>query len=125
MKKLLLMFVGLFILATAAYAAPVAPILDVSSHLPRSKPIVEMEDAIINAAKEIGWQTRIIAQGHIEATIYVRAHTAKATILYTSEGYEIKYLDSYNLKYDPTKGTIHRNYNKWIQKLNSRIYRKL
>ena len=123
MKQLLVLFIGLFMFASVAYAAD--PVQNVSSHLPRSKPITEVEDAIIAATKERGWQTRIVAPGHIEATIYVRAHMAKVTITYAGESYEINYLDSNNLKYNPAKGTIHSNYNKWIRNLDSSIYKKL
>ena len=54
-----------------------------------------------------------------------RDHEAVVEVKYTTDMYQILYVSSVNLHYDPSKHTIHYNYNKWVRTLNAYIYKKL
>ena len=97
--------------------APVIP----SSAL--SLTIEQVRNTIISAAHAKNWQVQQIDDGHMLATVKVRKHTAVVDIYYSTDTYSIIYNNSEALR---KKGdTIHRNYNKWIIKLNKVIRLKL
>ena len=79
-----------------------------------------MKKAIIAAGAGLGWAMNSTEPGHIVGTLNVRSHGAVVDIPYTTESYSILYKDSTNLKYS-SSGTIHSNYNGWIQNLNRAI----
>jgi hypothetical protein len=116
-------------LATILFGCRTAPVYNIySSPVPmtsaKKATMDQVEQAIVGAAGELGWNTRLIASGHIEANIMVRAkHTAAVDIKYTSDSFSIKYKYSNNLKYDGIR--IHKNYNSWIRRLKQRITSKL
>ena len=83
----------------------------------------DVERAIIEGARVRGWQPRVVEPGHIEAVLYIRSHVAKVDIYFGTTSYSINYKDSVNLDYKD--GRIHRNYNKWVQNLNSDIQSKI
>jgi hypothetical protein len=55
--------------------------------------------------------------------LYIRSHVATVDIYFGTTSYSIIYKDSVNLDYKD--GRIHRNYNKWVQNLNSDIQSKI
>jgi hypothetical protein len=77
--------------------------------------------AIKLAGLNLGWQVSKVKPGLAQAQIFLRDHMALVEIPYTKEDFSIIYKDSTNLNYDPEKGTIHKNYNGWIQNLRSAI----
>ena len=83
----------------------------------------DVERAIIEGARVRGWQPRVVEPGHIEAVLYIRSHVATVDIYFGTTSYSINYKDSVNLDYKD--GRIHRNYNKWVQNLNSDIQSKI
>ena len=55
----------------------------------------------------------------------LRTHVAIVDVTYDTSTYSIQYVDSTNLNYNESKGTIHKNYNGWIQNLENAIQREL
>jgi len=85
----------------------------------------DVSKAIKSAGTALGWQMKEQTPGHIVGTLHVRSHMAQVDITYTLDEYSITYKDSQNLKYDAGAGTIHRNYNGWIQNLTNGINAQL
>lgn len=77
--------------------------------------------AIKIAGVGLDWQVRKVKPGLAEAQLYIRDHMALVEIPYSKESFSIKYKNSSNLKYDAAKGTIHSNYNGWVQNLRNAI----
>ncbi len=75
--------------------------------------------AIMRAGIRFGWQMTDTAPGVITARIALRGHTATAEVKYNVRTYSIEYRDSTNL--DAGGGTIHKNYNGWIENLDREI----
>ncbi|MFH0260694.1 hypothetical protein ACGRH2_09730 [Vibrio barjaei] len=79
--------------------------------------------AITEAATNRGWVITEPEEGVLKAAISVRSHKAEAKIPYTNKFYSITYVSSKNLK--ASDGEIHRNYNRWINNLNTDIRKQL
>jgi hypothetical protein len=85
----------------------------------------QVEKTIIAAGFGLGWAMEPTAPGHIQGTLHLRDHTAVVDIPYSTHSYSITYNSSDNLEYDPSDGTIHKNYNSWIQNLDNAIKARL
>ena len=97
----------------------------------------DVQKAIIRAGSGLGWNISPVEPGHATGTLYLRKHMAKVDIRYDLKGYSITYNDSSNLNFEPagtetsdpatgetqksTTGTIHSNYNGWVQNLDNAI----
>ncbi|MBL4241093.1 hypothetical protein KW517_07530 [Vibrio fluvialis] len=79
--------------------------------------------AITQAALQRGWVIQEIEPGLLDAKISVRNHFAEIHIPYNEKYYSILYVRSENLKADD--GSIHRNYNRWVNNLNVDIKKQL
>jgi hypothetical protein len=79
----------------------------------------DVKAAILRAGARLGWQMTEAGPGVINARIALRTHTASADVKYTTNTYSIVYRDSTNL--DATSGTIHKNYNGWVENLDREI----
>ncbi len=79
----------------------------------------DVQKAIVRAGLALGWQMKPTAPGLIVGTLYLRTHTAVVDIKYDTRTYSINYKDSTDL--DFKDGTIHKNYNGWIQNLDRGI----
>jgi hypothetical protein len=95
-----------------------------------TEPSLEQVTRAILAARtdsKPDWNMKIQEPGHIQAELEIRAHRAVVDITYTTKSYSITYNSSSNLNYhaDDTGGTIHKNYNGWVQKLRDAISRRL
>lgn len=112
-----------FVLAIAACNAK--PVYDVArASYNSTDPLTQEEatEAIFNAGSKLGWSMTEVQPGLIRGDINVRnKHQATVDITYDGEGYSIVYAGSENLKYDPDDGTIHKNYNSWVQNLERQI----
>lgn len=87
---------------------------------------VSMEDvqkAIVRAGVGLGWQMKPMEPGLIVGTLNLRTHMAMVNIKYDTKTYSITYKDSNNLDY--SGDSIHKNYNGWIQNLDSGIRSQL
>lgn len=78
---------------------------------------------IITASAVKGWKPEIGGAGHIIATRHRSGRLAKVDITYTSESFNIKYLDSDNMKYDGH--SISPVYEQWVNELRDEIKRRL
>ena len=85
----------------------------------------EIKKAIMTAGAGLGWQVKEESPGHLVGTLHLRTHTAVVDIPYSTETYNITYKSSSNLLYDPEDGTIHSNYNGWIENLDKAIKTQL
>lgn len=81
----------------------------------------KVKNAIIRAGATLGWQMKVVKPGQILGTLYLRDHMAQVEVTYNTKSYSIIYKDSLNLKYDDASGTIHNNYNGWVQRLQRNI----
>lgn len=79
----------------------------------------DVRNAIVRAGAALGWQMKDDGPGRIVGTLHLRDHMAQVVITYSVQSYSINYLNSQNLKYDG--GSIHSNYNGWIQRLDGQI----
>ncbi|NIS91407.1 MAG: hypothetical protein GTN98_15290 [Woeseiaceae bacterium] len=85
----------------------------------------EVQMLISKGCSERRWTPILEREGLITCSIIVRGrHFAKVKIPFTTSAYSILYLESDNLDYDPTRQTIHRNYNKWVINLSQMIVRQ-
>ena len=83
----------------------------------------QVRDAILRGGAKIGWQMQEEKPGLIVATWAAREHSLIVEIPYTPESYTIRYRSSVNM--DEKDGTIHRNYPRWIDRLNRNINAEL
>ena len=81
--------------------------------------------AITRAGTGLGWIMIEEQPGLIKGTLKLRGHEAIINVAYDTSNYSIRYVDSTNLNYNESKGTIHKNYNGWIQNLDNAIQREL
>jgi hypothetical protein len=82
----------------------------------------QVRDAIIRAGTNIGWQMWEDSPGLVMGTTQQRSHTVNVAIPYDTNRFTIKYHSSVNMmegKAGPR--TIHRNYNRWVERLNNNI----
>ena len=122
MKLLSYLFaLSLLVLAPAAVAAPIENITDAS--VGHELSLEQIKKAILLAGNGRGWLMKETTDGQIEAVLNIRSHQAIARIDYNVQSYSITYVDSTNLK--ANTGQIHKNYNKWINNLNSDIKKYL
>ncbi|MGD8429772.1 MAG: hypothetical protein PVH31_05150 [Ectothiorhodospiraceae bacterium] len=124
-------FLTVLVFATAALfvagcrTAPVYNVTDAPVSTMDDSPVTmdQVHDAIVRAGTSLGWRMKEVEPGHMVGTLHVRTHMAQVDINYTTEGYDITYKNSSNLKYDGTN--IHSNYNGWIQNLDNAIQSEL
>ncbi|MBW3696331.1 hypothetical protein EK599_11560 [Vibrio sp. T187] len=83
----------------------------------------QVKSAIYEAATNRDWLVSEVKPGLLRAELFVRSHHAVIEIPYSDKFYSIQYVESDNLKY--SDGNIHRNYNRWINNLNTDIKNKL
>ena len=84
----------------------------------------QVRSAIVRASAALGWQVKDESPTLLVGTITLRNHTAVIEMPYSATGYSIKYRSSVNLD-DKGNGTIHKNYNGWIQNLTRGINAQL
>lgn len=81
------------------------------------------EQALGSYPAEKGWVFERVDAGHYVGTLQVRTFLAVVDLYRSETEYAIRYRDSAGLLYDGTR--IHRNYNRWVNNLNSDIHRGL
>ncbi len=83
----------------------------------------QMQNAIIDAANKSGWELSKVSDGHLIAQYNTSKHMAKADVEYSSNFYNIHYLESKNLQ--KSGNSIDENYNNWIKAFNKHIHANL
>jgi hypothetical protein len=102
------------------------PVYNVKETLPAGTGYTEdrINSAIVSSLNERKWVIQSARPGMIKAAITVRGrHHAEIDIPYNATSFQINYRSSTGLNYKD--GEIHRNYNRWIDRLRSDIFRKL
>ena len=98
------------------------PILNTQHDLPANAQVSEekMKTVIVNALQKREWTVQRLSPQLVQAEINVRnQYYAAIDIRYTRNSYAITYRDSRDLGYKD--GKIHRNYNRWVNNLDSDI----
>jgi hypothetical protein len=118
--------IAILAMLTLVACATGAPVRDVSgATFDRSHDMQTVRTAIVRAGASRGWRMQPQDDGHIIARLDVREHMAEVDIRYDEDSFDITYRDSENLNYDPETGTIHSNYNGWVQNLERDIHNQL
>ena len=79
----------------------------------------QVRAAIVTAGTSLGWTMKDAGRNKLEGTLRLRTHTAVVDIPYSDHAYSIVYKSSEGL--DAGNGTIHNNYNGWVQNLDRAI----
>ncbi|HEX4779950.1 MAG TPA: hypothetical protein VH301_04305 [Usitatibacter sp.] len=79
----------------------------------------QVRQVIITAGAALGWRIVDAGPGHLEGTLNLRTHTAVVDIPYSATHYSIQFKSGENL--NVAGGTIHKNYNGWVQNLDRGI----
>ncbi|MEO7253214.1 MAG: hypothetical protein ABIZ64_03115 [Casimicrobium sp.] len=123
-------FTKLAVLATILLVAgcnstPIANVSETRVTTASSKTLSQdqVRAAIIRAASGLGWQIKDEGANKLIGSINLRTHSAEIEIPYSATNYSIKYRSSTNL--GEMDGSIHKNYNGWIQNLNRGIATEL
>ena len=129
MKKTILIGAVVTALAvTIGGCARTAPILNVNDspvHTASGKALsaAQVRTAIMSAGAGLGWKFTDAGPGKLEGTLNLRTHSAVVVIPYSAKTYAITYKSSQNL--NEANGTIHSNYNGWVQNLDHAIQQEL
>ena len=83
----------------------------------------QVRGAIVAAGSNLGWVMSDARPGVLNGKLALRSHVAEVEIPYTDRTYSIVYKSSSNL--NETGGSIHKNYNGWVQNLQRDINAKL
>ena len=111
-------------LAGCARTAPITTLDNVPVTTSTGKAsAAQVRTAIMAAGTSLGWQIRDGGPGVMEGALNLRGHSAVVDIPYSSNAYSIKYKRSENL--NESGGTIHSNYNGWVQNLDRAIRTEL
>lgn len=85
----------------------------------KSLSAAQVRASIIAAGTSLGWKVVDAGSGRLEATLNLRTHTAVVDIPYSGSSYSIKHKRTEGL--NESGGTIHRNYNNWVNNLDKAI----
>ncbi len=123
MKKYYQLLTGLMCIAVLTGCVRTSPVLNVQTPVPWHHTSVQVKNAIFEAGQQQNWIMRLDTPGIIDAHLMTRDHRADIRIQYSEKEYRINYVSSQNLRAD--NGRIHRNYNRWIRKLDHAIQENL
>jgi hypothetical protein len=100
----------------AIYNVNEAPVATASG---KAMSAAQVRSAIMAGGATLGWHFADAGPGQLEGTLNIRAHKAVVLVHYTPKTYSIAYKSSENL--NEASGTIHSNYNGWVQNLDNAI----
>lgn len=87
---------------------------------------LDVQAAIIGACKNRGWLPLMDGESQVKCSISVRGrHHAEILIPFSETNFSILHSSSEGLNYNPSRQTIHRNFNRWIANLALEIQREL
>ena len=118
--------VALLALALLLGGCTSKPVYNATESLPNGMRYTDaqMSSVIVSSLNERKWVVQSIKPGMIKAAITVRGrHHAEIDVPYTPTSFAINYRSSTGLNYKD--GEIHRNYNRWIDRLRADILQKL
>lgn len=119
---------AVLVMAVAVAGCTTAPIMNVdSAAVPSASGKTLSRDqvraAILRAGAGLSWQIKDEGPNMLVGTLQLRNHTAVVEIPYSASNYSIKYRSSVNL--NESGGSIHKNYNGWIQNLTHGVNTQL
>lgn len=86
----------------------------------------DLQKIVQTAAISRGWIPSLTNKKTVNCKLDVRGkHKCEIDILLDPKKITIRYVSSENLKYDPVKKTIHRNYNNWVKRLQTDISKQI
>ena|ERR1700674_2977333 len=83
----------------------------------------QVRQAIVTAGGALGWRMVDVGPGRLEGTLNLRTHAAVVDIPYSATKYSIQFKSGENLR--AADGSIHKNYNGWVQNLERGIRSEL
>ena len=124
MRSVLIPLAAVSLALTLASCARTAPIVNleaipVTSTSGKALTAPQVRSAIIAGGTSLGWRIADNGPGKLEGTLKLRTHTAVVDIPYSATSYSILYKSSEQL--NESNGTIHSNYNGWVQFLDRAI----
>lgn len=122
MKNIVKLSVSVLLIGFVFIGCRSAAVYNVSnSQIETTASVDKIYTAIKKAGYSKGWNITKVKDGLAQGELNLRTHKALVDIPYSKNSFSINYKNSTNLKFDPTKGTIHKNYNGWIQNLENAI----
>lgn len=105
----------------ACTVAPIYNVTDASTADASGKTFTasQVRQGIITAGSALGWRIVDAGPGRLEGTLALRDHKAVVDIPYSATKYSIQFKSGENLK--AADGSIHKNYNGWVQNLDRGI----
>lgn len=91
--------------------------MNFSGTIPAGVSAAEVNQAIKDAGAKRNWIIKDLGNHTFEATYVARSHSIKVKLTYDQDSYDITYLNSTNMDYNSADGTIHHNYNRWVNNL--------
>jgi len=122
--KRLAIFGAALVLTFVAGCATTKPILNINNApIAMGHTMEQVRQAIVAAGQSRGWVMQETKPGVVHGTLKARTHQADIDVAYSTTSYSISYVSSVDLNYKD--GKIHRNYNKWIENLDTAIKAQL
>lgn len=88
--------------------------------------VEDVQAAVIGACKNRGWIPSMEDEAQVNCSISVRGrHYAEVLIPFSGSSFSILHSSSEGLNYNPSRQTIHRNYNRWVANLAQEVQREL
>lgn len=76
-----------------------------------------LHNNIIRAAASRGWTTNSIRDNTVRCTLTKGDHSVVVDVVYSDKDFSVIYVDSVNMRYDPSSDSISRKYNQWVNNL--------
>ena len=105
----------------AIYTGGNAPV----SQIANTPSLAQVDKAVKDSLIGRGWIPQKVTANSYIGLYKKRALMAKIKVLFNTSTFTIKHLESSNLDYDASDQSIHPTYNKWIQKLEHDIRKRV
>ena len=105
----------------AVYTAPNAPV----SQIANTPTLAQVDKAVKDSLIGRDWIPQKISPNSYIGTYKRRDLRAKIQVNFNTSTFNIKHLSSQNLDYDSSDETIHPTYNKWIERLEADIRKRV
>jgi hypothetical protein len=124
-RRHLLILLPLLLLLMGARQAPLADPDPIA--VPAGLELKTVEREIKRALIGRGWTITAEAEGQIDSTLNIRAHSARVRISYDAQRVALAYVSSDNLAYEEKRGEryIHKNYASWVNNVLTDLSRGL
>ncbi len=110
--------------STPAWALkPVQPVYtDIEAAKGKQYSATKVQQAFKTCGGQRGWRFSSDGSGKMVGQLTVRGkHYVAVDIQYSGKAFNITYRDSKNMKYNPSKNTIHNRYSSWVENLSNDV----